>query len=592
MKLFGEIRRRKVIQASIAYAVVGWLLIQLAMALEASLELPPYVDRWATIGVIVGFPLAVILAWLFEISLDGIRLTPKATVGASLVSHAAELAASSPSPLKHSIAVLPFADMSPDKSQEYLGDGVAEEILNALVTVTPLKVSGRTSSFSFKGKNIDVREIGALLNVAHVLEGSVRKHGDKVRITAQLVQASDGFHLWSETYDGELTDIFDLQDTIARSIVRQLEILLDVDQVRLVASMTKSPEAYDAFLKGRRLAQVQDGEGVLARAVEHLEEAVRLDPNFARAWAWLANAHFFLPEHNETPDWKAHFEAGKKAATTAYGLDPDLSDANLAMSYVHLQEHDLVAQWEVRKRAHELDPSSVAAMHEFGMAYGLMGLYEQAYPFMQKSIADDPFSPIFTGALGVYQWALGDAKAASASFDRSVELGVPLMAFTKGAMMAELGQPDAAHAYIMSTLKAHKDKLPAQMKSRTAQWLYSLATTKKKLWAKRLIWLSVKGRVGNPKYVSDLGFKAMLIALGEAKALFGDVRQKPNTYLSGALMYLWAPTASARAIRTHPDFPRFAEDIGLVRAWQKHGWPPQIKPKPGTDGSSLQFTCR
>ena len=129
------------------------------------------------------------------------------------------------------------------------------------------------------------------------------------------------------------------------------------------------------------------------------------------------------------------------------------------------------------------------------------------------------------------------------------------------------------------------------MNSRIAQWLYSLATTKKKRWAKILIWMSVKDRVGNPKHVSDLGFKSMLIALGEAEAFFRDVREKPNTYLSGALMYLWAPTSSARTIRTHSDFPQFAEDVGFVRAWQKHGWPPQIQPNPGTDGSSLEFTC-
>ena len=320
MSLFSELRRRKVIQTSVAYAVAGWLLIQVVLALKNSLDLPAYIVRWTTIGAIAGFPVVVFLSWLFDVSLAGIRLTPDAESAPS-TSHATQPTAQNTPPPKHSIAVLPFADMSPDNSQEYLGDGVAEEILNALVTVTPLKVSGRTSSFSFKGKNTDVREIGALLNVAHVLEGSVRKHGDKVRITAQLVQTSDGFHLWSESYDGELTDIFDLQDKIARSIVSKLEVLLHVDQMRLVASMTKSPEAYDAFLKGRKLAQLQDGEGVLARAIEYLEEAVRLDPQFALAWAWLANANFFLPEHNDVPDWKSYLEAGKKAANQAYKLD-------------------------------------------------------------------------------------------------------------------------------------------------------------------------------------------------------------------------------------------------------------------------------
>ena len=191
MKLFSEIKRRQVIQGTIAYAIVGWLLIQLAIALEASLELPAYVDRWITIGVIAGFPLAILLAWLFDISFSGVRLTPKTAVVDTSKSAVAEAAIPAP---KHSIAVLPFADMSPDGDQEYLGDGVAEEILNALVKVTELRVTGRTSSFAYKGQNLDIRKIGRSLNVAHVLEGSVRRQGDRVRITAQLLQTDNGRH--------------------------------------------------------------------------------------------------------------------------------------------------------------------------------------------------------------------------------------------------------------------------------------------------------------------------------------------------------------------------------------------------------------
>ena len=326
--LFSEVRRRKLVQGAAAYAVAGWLLIQVAVTLKGALDLPARVDSWVTIAVIAGFPGAVLLAWLFDFSLVRIKLNRSAVAEASPAPPLPATTSEAPVP-KHSIAVLPFSDMSAERDQAYLGDGVAEEILNALVKVTPLKVSGRTSSFSFKGRDLTVSEIGAALNVAYLLEGSVRKQGEKVRITAQLIQTSDGFHVWSDAYDGALTDIFDLQDSIARSIVSELEVLLDVDQVRLVAKMTKSPAAYDAFLKGRELAQVQDGDGVLAHAIEHLEAAVRLDPDFALAWAWLANANFFLPEHNDTPNWKSCLEAGKKAAREAFKLAPDLSDANL-----------------------------------------------------------------------------------------------------------------------------------------------------------------------------------------------------------------------------------------------------------------------
>jgi tetratricopeptide (TPR) repeat protein len=337
---------------------------------------------------------------------------------------------------------------------------------------------------------------------------------------------------------------------------------------------------------------VQDGEGVLARAVEHLEEAVRLDPEFALAWAWLANANFFLPEHNDVPNWKSYLEAGKKAAKQAFRLDPNLSDANLAVSYERLLALDLPGQWEARKRAHELDPASVAAMHELGSAYGLMGLFEKAYPYMKESVAGDPFSPSFSGGLGIYEWALGDTAKASASFDRSIKLGWVLVAVSKAQMIAASGNRSDAYTYLMTAFKDHAEKVPPAFQSRIAQWLLSIAVTKEAGWAKALIWRSVKRDVGNPKKMSDLGFKATLLVLSEAEAFFSEVRNRPNTYLSGALMNLWIPTESARKVRTHPGFPQFAEDIGLVRCWQIHGWPPQIQPKPGTDGSNLQFGCR
>lgn len=465
------------LQGAVAYAVAGWLLIQVAVTLKSALDLPARVDTWVTIAVIAGFPAMVVLAWPFDFSLAGIRLTSPAATESSPQSPSLAPTIKAP-PSKHSIAVLPFSDMSAERDQGYLGDGVAEEILNALVKVTPLKVLGRTSSFSFKGRDLTVSQIGATLNVAFVLEGSVRKQGERVRITAQLIQASDGFHVWSQSYDGALTDIFDLQDNIARSIVAELEVVLHVDQIRLVAKLTKSPEAYDAFLKGRKLAQVQEGEGVLARAIEHLEEAVRVDPQFALAWAWLANANFFLPEHNDVPNWKSCLDAGKIAAKEAFRLDPNLSDANLALSYERLLELDLPGQWEARKRAHELDPASVAAVHEFGMAYGLMGLFDKAYPYMKASVAGDPFSPSFSSGLGIYEWALGDTTKASASFDRTIALGFALVVFTKAQMIAAAGKRDEAHAYLMATAKAHRNELPPDLRSTIVQWLYSVGVIK------------------------------------------------------------------------------------------------------------------
>jgi hypothetical protein len=159
-------------------------------------------------------------------------------------------------------------------------------------------------------------------------------------------------------------------------------------------------------------------------------------------------------------------------------------------------------------------------------------------------------------------------------------------------MLVASGKRDEAYAFLRTTFKVHRKDVPSAFRSSMVQWLLRLAVAKDRGWAKALIWRSVKRDVGNPKKMSSLAFKSTLLLLGEAKAFFSEVRNRPNTYLSGALMNLWIPTESARKVRTHPDFPQFAQDIGLVRCWQIHGWPPQIQPKPGTDGSNLQFTCR
>jgi hypothetical protein len=262
------------------------------------------------------------------------------------------------------------------------------------------------------------------------------------------------------------------------------------------------------------------------------------------------------------------------------------------MGYARLLELDLPSQLEARRRAHELDPESVPAMHEFAMAHALMGLFETSYPLIEKSIVNDPFSPSFTSALGIYQWILGDHAAAGASFDRSIALGFLLVAISKAQMIAADGDPAGGHAYLLAEFKAHAREVPPHFRSRVAQWLFSLAAIKGAGWARALIWSSLKGDVGNPKKMPDLAFKATLLLLGEAEAFFREVRNRPNTYLSGALMNLWIPTETARRIRTHPGFTQFAEDIGLVRCWQIHGWPPQVQPRPGTDGSNLQFDCR
>jgi len=277
--------------------------------------------------------------------------------------------------------------MSADGDQEYLGDGVAEEILNALVKVTPLRVTGRTSSFSFKGKDDDIQSIGSILNVAHVLEGSVRKQGDRVRITAQLIQVSDGFHMWSETYDGDLKDIFDLQDNISKQIVSELEILLDADAARLASNLTNSPEAYDAFLRGRELFHKLVGEETLPLAVKHFEAAVELDPEFADAWTHLALAHLNLPDHVDTDDPARNYAAAEIAIGRAQAINPKSAFLERANGLTLCVKRDFFSAVQAYERSYELDPDNPYITLGFGYSMACVGLREKAFELLKKTEA-------------------------------------------------------------------------------------------------------------------------------------------------------------------------------------------------------------
>ena len=286
--LFVELKRRNVHRAAMFYAAAAWLLVQIATQVFPFFDIPNSTVRIVVIAVVIGFPFAMLFSWFYEWTPQGIKRESEIVHSDSITREtgkkldkkldraiiavlsvavvlllansfaphkdasslaAAPAAASTSLAVSKSIAVLPFTDLSPGKDQEYFSDGMAEELLNALAKVKDLKVAGRTSSFSFKGKNEDLRGIGKALGVTTILEGSVRKQGDKVRITAQLIQTDDGFHLWSESYDGDLKDVFELQERIARAITDALKIVLvGEQQQRLVPVATSDPEAYALFL--------------------------------------------------------------------------------------------------------------------------------------------------------------------------------------------------------------------------------------------------------------------------------------------------------------------------------------------------------
>ena len=303
-----------------------------------------------------------------------------------------------------SIAVLPFVNMSNDPEQEYFSDGMAEEIINSLVHIKDLKVAGRTSSFQFKGKNIDLREIGEKLGVNTVLEGSIRKSGNRLRITAQLINVTDGFHLWSEKYDREIDDIFAIQDEIALAITEKLKVtLLEKDKELITKSTTENTEAYEMYLKGRFYLG-RRGKHILT-SIDYFQLAIDLDSNFALAWAALADANFISTFYSLQPG-KDVMEKGKQAAETAIRLDPTLCEPYASLGFYYIT---LMHNWEEGKKYYSLaiekNPDYAFGHYLFGLYYfaWAKGEFEEAEKHGQLGIKLAPQSSI---AYGIYSLIL------------------------------------------------------------------------------------------------------------------------------------------------------------------------------------------
>ena len=296
MRFFTELRRRKVIQTAVLYAVSAWVLLQVAELLLEMLEVPPWGLKLVFVLLLIGFPLALLLSWLNQVTPEGIRretAAPEPSRGLppahAFAPHAsdsppAETASPETAADQRSIAVLPFANLSEDKTNEYFADGLSEELLNLLSRIKGLRVVARTSSFSFKGRPVGAAEIARELKVAYLLEGSVRRSGSRIRITAQLIRASDSSHVWSQSFDRDLSDIFAVQDEIAAAVAGELEIKLFGGPAP--KARPTDPRAYSLYLQGRHFFSLSSATG-FGQAIPALEGALAIDPGFAPAWGML-----------------------------------------------------------------------------------------------------------------------------------------------------------------------------------------------------------------------------------------------------------------------------------------------------------------
>lgn len=366
-----ELKRRKVIRVVVAYIIVGWVLIQIAETTFAPMGLPPWTLTLVIVLVILGLPLAAILAWGFDITPEGIT---RDEGGAQLAT------AGGPS-----IAVLPFPDMSAEKDQEHFCDGLTEELLNVLTRIPNLRVASRTSSFSFKGKEINLKETAQKLQVAHILEGSVRKSGNKIRVAAQLIEAETDSHVWSETYDRELDDIFAIQDDIASQILASMKCQLGTES--LVDATTDNSTAYQYFLRSRGYA-ISGSKRDIELSIETLRKAVETDPGFLRAWVDLVEqcdvyANFFSKDEK----WK---RLADEAANKATELAPNRAESHLARGYAHATGERFAESEHELLMALELDPALGVAWHHLARAQQHQGKINEAIASYENATEFDP----------------------------------------------------------------------------------------------------------------------------------------------------------------------------------------------------------
>ena len=493
MNIFDELKRRNVIRVGIAYAIFGWVIAQVAdLALE-SFGAPDWVMKTLLFLMLIGFLVFLLIEWAYEMTPEGIKRAEDVDPDTSITNHTgrkldrlvivvlvlaiatllaeryllkgepemqaenqpvelvAPIDAEAKKEVEASVAVLPFVNMSSDPEQEYFSDGISEEILNVLTRIPNLKVAARTSSFQFKGQNLDIAKIGQQLKVSHVLEGSVRKAGTTLRITAQLIEAESGFHLWSSTFDRQLEDVFAIQDEIADAIATELKTRLMAMPNR--NSTPVNMEAYELYLKGRGLVARRRADD-LNKGIGILESAVELEPAYAQAMATMAKAHAVLPWFSDevpagesrerarfwtekalelepqNPEALAvlaivysevdmNFEGARKLLEKAMETNPGSVAANNFLGDLCLRIGDLDCAMTYESRAAELDPLGTIQLTDLANVYMLKGQYDKVVELAEQALAlDNSFGHGYRHLISV-SFQRRDAEALASALDRA-----------------------------------------------------------------------------------------------------------------------------------------------------------------------------
>jgi len=419
---FSELKRRNVYKVAVAYIVGGWALSEGISQVFPVFDVPNGIIRLIVILIIAGLPVALGLAWMFEITPEGIKRTATAdampasakpkkyiwlyvvVIGAVVsiglfflgrysAQNASGAARAGASGLpQQSIAVLPFENLSDDKNTAYFSDGITEEILNALAQIPNLKVAARRSAFQFKGNDLDLRKIGQLLGVAHILEGSLQKVGDQVRINVQLVDVENGLQTWSEKYDRKLDNVFAVEDEIAKAIATKLRVQLTGGAGQpLVVDSTNNSQAHELYLRGLTLLAAR-GPGLL-QASDLFQQAVKLDANYAQAWGALALTELLLPSY-QLDSFETALPRGESAAQRALSLDPNTASAHVAVGLANTIRFRWPEADQAFRRALVLAPEDAEAINQYAQFLSAVGQLEPSLREIERAQQLDPLSPI------------------------------------------------------------------------------------------------------------------------------------------------------------------------------------------------------
>ena len=597
MSFFEELKRRNVVRVGIAYVIAAWLLLQLTEVLIGLLDLPDVAGRFVILLLIIGFIPALIFAWAFEMTPEGIKREKDVDRGQSITKQTGNkmdriiiailvlavvyfvydkflteepatttVGVETTAPLEApadavqvdpSIAVLPFTDLSPDKDQGYFSDGISEELLNLLVSVDGLKVASRTSSFTYKGSSQSLAEIAGELKVDHVLEGSVRKADNRIRITAQLIDAKTDRHLWSETFDRDLVDIFAIQDEIANAIVdalrSELGMLQDAPAISVTAD-TGNLDAYELYLKARSLFMARDR---LDESLAMFEQVVELDPEFARAWEGLAAVYSVADSWGiQERDYRS---LAPVAARSALEINPDLSMPYAVLGSAAFDiEQDIVKGIELLDRALEIDPKNTTAYLWRSIMWANLGFFDNAIDDSKACLELDPVYQNCRRHLARYHLGAGHNDVGMALFVVSAEGGFYGYSEPFSYELIRRGNRLAAALGIWQW----------QLKDRSYPagiYLDALEFPEKDHSAglkKFLHWIKNKEPAGDPA-----DYPSEMLALGGFEYI------KPAAFNNSWIWY-----QENKPYRESEYFKPFIHKLGVFEYWRQLGFPPQCRP--------------